>query len=50
MDRDFQEQVAQQLISSSNMPACPETDAYVAMLCNKAGKMNAKLLAQQSVS
>jgi len=46
MDQDFQSQVAQQLIEQSDMPRCEETDAYVKMLCNKAEKMHAKLLAE----
>ena len=37
-------QVASQLRSSTQMPIGPETDAYVAMLCKKAEKMNEKLM------
>jgi len=45
MDKEFRDQVAQQLVASNEMTPSPETDAYVAMLCSKAGKMNAKLMA-----
>jgi len=41
-------QVASQLRSSTEMPVGPETDAYVAMLCKKAEKMNEKLMAEGS--
>ena len=43
-------QVAHQLRSSTKMPVGPETDAYVAMLCKKAEKMNAKLMDSTSPS